>query len=87
MRIVIVYREASEYRMAIESFIRDYRFRTGRDVETINPDTREGAYFCQLYDIVEYPTIVALGPDNSLYKMWRGPELPTISEVAMVANT
>lgn len=86
MRIVMVYREASEHRMAVESFLRDYRFRTGRDIETINPDTREGMSFCRLYDIVEYPTIVALGPDNSLYQVWRGAQLPTISEVATVAN-
>lgn len=87
MRIVIIYREASEYRMAVESFMRDYRYRTGRDIETMDPDSREGMSFCRLYDIVEYPTIIALGPDGSMYQQWRGPHLPTISEVAMVANT
>lgn len=86
MRIVVVYREVSEHRMAVESFIRDYRFRTGQDVEVINPDTREGMSFCRLHDIVEYPTIVALTNDGSVYQMWRGQHFPTISEVAAVAN-
>lgn len=85
MRIVIVYREASEHRMAVESFIRDYRLRTGKDIETINPDTREGMSFCRLYDIVEYPTIIALMSDGSVYQVWRGAHLPTISEVATIA--
>lgn len=87
MRIVIVYREASEHRMAVESFIRDYRFRTGKDIETINPDTRDGMSFCRLYDIVEYPTIVAIMNDGSVYHSWRGQHFPTISEVATIANT
>ncbi|MDO4271746.1 MAG: hypothetical protein Q4C83_02060 [Candidatus Saccharibacteria bacterium] len=86
MRIVIVYREASEHRMAVESFLRDYRFRTGHDIETLNPDTAEGARFCHLYDIVEYPSIIAIGPDGVMYQQWRGAQLPTISEVATVAN-
>lgn len=86
MRIVIVYREKSEHRMAVESFLRDYKYRTGRDIETIDPDGREGVAFCELYDIVEYPTIVALTPDGTLYQQWRG-TLPTISDVAMVANS
>lgn len=87
MRIVIVYREASEHRMAVESFMRDYRMRTGREIETINPDTREGMSFCRLYDIVEYPTIIALTNDGSMYTSWRGQHFPTISEVAAVANS
>lgn len=87
MRIVIVYREASEHRMAVESFIRDYRLRTGHDVETIDPDSRDGMSFCRLYDIVEYPTIVALTDDGRVYQTWRGSHLPLISEVATVANT
>ena len=87
MRIVIVYREVSEHRMAVESFIRDYRMRTGQDVETIDPDSRDGMSFCRLHDIVEYPTIVALTSDGSVYQMWRGSHLPLISEVATVASS
>ena len=86
MRIVMVYREASEHRMAVESFLHDYHYRTGMDIERLNPDSREGMSFCRLYDIVEYPTIVALMGDGTLYQMWSGAHLPTISEVAAVAN-
>lgn len=86
MRIVMVYREQSDYRMAAETFLRDYRMRTGQEIETLDPDSREGVNFCRTYDIVEYPTIIAIGPDGVMYQMWRGTNFPTVSEVAMVAQ-
>lgn len=86
MRIVMVYREKSDYRMAAETFLRDYRMRTGQEIETLDPDSREGVNFCRTYDIVEYPTIIAIGPDGMMYQMWRGANFPTVSEVAMAAQ-
>lgn len=81
MRIVVVYREQSEHRSAVESFIRDYERRTGDELEIIDPDSRSGADFCRIYDIVEYPTILALGTDGSPYHVWRGAMLPTVDDV------
>lgn len=86
MRLVMIYREKSDYRMTVETFLHDYRVRTGQDIETLDPDSREGANMCQTYDIVEYPTLIAIGPDGMMYQMWRGVNLPTVSEVAMAAQ-
>lgn len=85
-RLVMVYREASDHRSAVESFIRDYKKRTNRVIETINPDDRDGVNFCRLHDIVEYPTLVVIGYDGAVHHQWRGVMLPTISEVAVVAG-
>lgn len=85
MRIIIVHRKDSEHRAAVEAFLRDYRQQTGNEIEEIDPDSPEGINFCSVRDIVEYPTIVALAPDGSVYQEWRGAMLPTISEVAGVA--
>jgi len=83
MRLVMVYREASEARLSVESFMRDFEFQTGGGkIETIDPDTRAGAAFCRSYDIVEYPTLVALGPDGTPLEVWRG-TLPTISDASL----
>ena len=38
--------------------------------------------FCRTYDIVEYPTIIALSADSQMQNMWSGLPLPTISEVS-----
>lgn len=81
MKLVMVYREASEHRMAAESFMRDFKYQTGRSIEGINPDTREGAAFCKIYDIMQYPTLIAITPDGTPLATWAG-TLPTISEAS-----
>lgn len=85
MRVVLVYREESEHRQAVESFLRDFERQTGNAIETMNPDTREGQAFLEVYDIVEYPTMIALSDDGKLQAVWRGLPLPTISEVSYYA--
>ena len=77
----MVYREKSEVRMAVEDFLRDFKFETGREIETMTPDDRAGAAFCDTYDITQYPTLIALGPDGTEAAKWEG-TLPTISEAS-----
>jgi hypothetical protein len=85
MRLVMVYREKSESRLAVETFLRDFEFQTGHKIETLSPDTRAGVEFTRAYDIVEYPTLLAIGPDGTPAQVWRGDALPTISEVSFYA--
>ena len=85
MRVIIIYKEQSDHAREVTSYLRDFKRQTGRDLETINPDTREGADFCRVYDIVEYPSIIALDDDGRLRNFWRGRPLPTISEVSYYA--
>ncbi|MGO3701592.1 MAG: hypothetical protein ACTJG2_00160 [Candidatus Saccharimonadales bacterium] len=82
MRARIIYREQSEQARAVDEFIHEYERRLGRTVETIDPDTPEGADICRLYGIVEYPTVLATANDGSLLQMWRGVPLPLIDEVS-----
>lgn len=82
MRVVVVYKDASDYAREVSDYLADFERQTGRQLETMNPDTREGTAFCQAYDIVEYPTMIALADDGSMQNMWRGRPLPTISEVS-----
>jgi protein-disulfide isomerase-like protein with CxxC motif len=63
-------------------YLRDFSRQTGHTVEEIDPDTTDGADFCRTYDIVEYPTMLALSDNGQLQNMWRGRPLPTISEVS-----
>ena len=85
MRVIIIYKEQSDHAREVTSYLRDFKRQTGRDLETINPDAREGADFCRVYDIVEYPSIIALDDDGRLQNYWRGRPLPTISEVSYYA--
>lgn len=85
MRTFVVYKDESDHARAVIDYLRDFKRQTGKDLEVIDPDTREGADLCRTYDIVEYPTIVALDASGVLQNTWRGQPLPTISEVSYYA--
>ena len=85
MSVIVLYREASDHGRQVTDYLRDFARQTGRQLETMDPDTREGADFARVYDVVEYPTIIALSDDGQLQNHWRGTPLPTISEVSYYA--
>ncbi len=85
MRIAVIYRLESDHAREVTDYLRDFSAQTGHIIEEINPDSPEGSSFCRTYDIVEYPTLVALSDDGQLQNMWRGRPLPTISEVSFYA--
>lgn len=87
MRVVAVYRSESDYARTIDDFLRDFERQTGHSLETVDPDTPNGDSFCSAYDIVEYPTLIALSTDGQMQNMWTGLPLPTISEVSYYAQT
>ena len=82
MKAIIVYKDETDYARTITDYLRDFKRQTGHDLETLDPDTAEGASFCRTYDIVEYPSVVAMSDDGHLQNLWRGLPLPTISEVS-----
>lgn len=79
MRVVCIYREGQDYSRSVNEFIENVRRQTGKEVEIMNPDTNPG--FCEAYDVVEYPTIMALGERGEIHAFWSGPNLPLINEV------
>lgn len=82
MRTVCVWRDEEDYSRSVSEWIREFERRTGREVESISPDTREGESICNAYDVVEYPTILVLRDDGSVVASWRGRSLPLFDEVA-----
>lgn len=82
MKVVVVYKDESDHAREVYDYLRDFTRQTGHNLETINPDTRDGQEFCRVYDVVEYPTLLAISDDGKLQNMWRGTPLPTISEVS-----
>lgn len=82
MRVVVVYKQATDYARQVDDFLGDFKRQTGRELETLDPDTRDGMSFCGAYDIVEYPTLIAVSDDGQVQNIWKGLPLPTISEVS-----
>lgn len=79
MRVVCVFRDNQDYSRSVTEWLENFRRQTGREVEAMNPD--ENTNFCETYDIVEYPTIIALGETGDVREIWRGKDLPLINEV------
>ncbi|MBR3229016.1 hypothetical protein IKF67_02170 [Candidatus Saccharibacteria bacterium] len=79
MRVVCIYREGQDYSRSVSEWLENFRRQTGREIETMNPDENTG--FCEAYDVVEYPTILALGTNGEVRASWRGRNLPLINEV------
>jgi len=82
MRVVVVYRDSTDYARAVTDFLRDFEHQTGHTIELVDPDTTDGAQFCSVYSIMEYPSMIALSDDGIMQQMWKGMPLPTISEVS-----
>lgn len=82
MRVIMVYKPDSDHARTVVTFLNDFTRQTGRIIEELNPESPEGISFCRTYDIVEYPTLIAISHDGQLQNMWRGLTLPTISEVS-----
>ena len=82
MKAIVIYKDESDHAREVLDYLRDFKRQTGHDLETMNPDSADGADFCRTYDIVEYPTIIAVSDDGVMQNEWRGRPLPTISEVS-----
>ena len=80
MRLICIYRDNEDYTRSVTEWIENFRRFTGKEIEEMDPDKDDN--FCRAYDIVEYPTIIALGENSEVRAMWRGRTLPLINEVS-----
>ena len=86
MRIVVVYKDASDHGREVREYVDDFERQTGLKIEVIDPDSGRNDFFLRAYDIVEYPTILAIADDGRLLQIWRGRPLPLFDEVAYYAR-
>ncbi len=82
MRVVVVFKDETDYSRTVLDFLRDFERQTGHQLETMNPDAPAGVQFCSVYDIFEYPTIIAISDSGVMQNTWRGLPLPTINEMS-----
>ena len=83
MRLICVFRDNEDYTRSVTDWLENFYRQTGREIETMNPD--ENPTFCETYDLVEYPTFIALGNDGSVRAIWSGKNLPLINDVLFYA--
>mgnify|MGYP001279995639 FL=1 len=85
MRTVVISNDNMDYTRTVLDYLRDFKMQTGRELEVMDPESPDGVMFCRAYDIMEFPTLVALSDDGHMQNQWRGLPLPTISEVSYYA--
>ena len=79
----MLYRSNSEHGRKTEEFMRDFARRYPTiTLESHSIDAKEGNAMAVLYDIVDYPGILAVQEDGSASAIWQGDQLPLIDEVA-----
>lgn len=83
----MVYKPESDHARRVVTFLGDFTRQTGRKIDEQDPETPEGESFCRTYDIVEYPTLIAITSDGQIQNVWRGEAMPTISEVSYYEQT
>jgi len=86
VRVVVVTKEGMDYSRGVNDWLREFERRVGKELEVVDPETREGVGFAEVYGVVEYPTILALSDEGKLMNSWRGQVLPKIDEVSYYAG-
>jgi len=87
MKLCIIYHPNSESARNIEEFIRDFKRRQPESrIELLSLETQEGAAQASLYGVMQYPALLALRNDGQLLKMWEGPTLPLMDEIAAYSD-
>ncbi|MDZ7744298.1 MAG: hypothetical protein U5K77_00850 [Candidatus Saccharibacteria bacterium] len=83
MKLLVIYRPVSEYARKVDEFVGMFkRLHPQTKIEMVSLDTREGSATASIYDIVQYPALLALRDDGSTLKVWQGEDLPLMDEVA-----
>ena len=80
--MVVLTKEGTDYARDVATFLRDFSYQTGHQLEVLDPESPAGISFCETYDILRFPTLVAIAADGTLQQQWSGLPLPTISEVS-----
>ena len=82
MKVYIIYQSDSDHARRVEEYVHDFRKeQVTRKVDLLDVNTKDGAHTAALYDVVQYPAVLALANDGQILKSWQG-EFPLMNELA-----
>lgn len=87
MKVAILFRSQSEQERLVLEFERDFNRQTGRHISMHDINTRDGWAMAQLYDVTQYPAVVATEDDGRMLQLWQGENLPLLNEVMYYSQT
>lgn len=87
MKVLLFYRKDTEYSRAVDEFVHDLSHQYPEaEVSMIDVDTQEGSRQAVTYDVVQYPTVIAVRDDGGTLQRWDAGQLPLMNEVAFFSN-
>lgn len=87
MKVVILYRPNSENSRIVEDFAREFAQRyMDKKLELVSIDTRDGSATATLYDVMKYPTVLALADDGQVIHEWQD-SMPLLNEVSYYTSS
>jgi hypothetical protein len=87
MKLTVLYRPNSEYARMVEEYMHEFtRLHAEADTSLVDIDSAEGILEAGVYDIMEFPALIATSNDGSLLSMWTGEQLPLMDEVMGYIN-
>ena len=81
MKLAVLYRSKSEQERKVLELQHDYNHVTGRQLSLMDVNTRDGWSMASLYDVVQYPAVLATTDDGQLVQLWTGEHLPLMNEI------
>jgi len=87
MKVLIFYRQDSEEHRLVDEFIHEFhRLYPDLELTLTDVDTSHGSQDAEIYDIVQYPTVIAASNDGATLQRWDAGQMPLMNEVAYFAN-
>lgn len=88
MQVAMLYRPNTEHEREITEYVREFQHRYPESkIDLISLDTQAGDDLARVYDIIDYPALLARADDGHLLKDWQGMPLPLMNEVAFYLTT
>ena len=82
MKLVVLYQPNTEFARITEEYVQEFKgLHPEAEVVLVDVDSIEGSKQAQLYDVVQYPALLAIANNGSLLNMWSGNLLPLMDEV------
>ena len=86
MKISILYHPHSDHSRLVEEYVHEFTHRNPEvSLEAVSVDTHAGATMADVYDIVAYPSMLAIRENGELAKAWQDLPLPLMNDVAYFA--
>ena len=80
MKIYIIRGEASPAAREINYLVKQLESVRTRGVHLVDADSREGIAICELYDVLQRPSVVVTDDDGKEIQSWHG-QIPAVPDV------